>query len=299
MANHRMISKNVIETDAFLDLPPAAQMLYIHIGLNADDDGFTDRLKTICRMMGASKSDIKALEDAGYIYVFPSGVAVDMYWNVNNSIRKDRKKPTAYQEEMQSLQMVDSGQYILKPSDNQTTTECQPSDNQMSAQDKISKDKLSKDNIPSNKQTTSNKDIEQPVDNSVGNAEPEAKKQQPASLDGMDLYSLPGKDAFTIFRNEYPRHQGALREVQTAWVTAVAGGVAPGDLVMACRKYARICKEEKTEEKYIKMPQNFISSGTWKQYVPKYLPSCPHCHGQGVYEGDNGMIMCDCDRRYL
>ena len=68
MANHRMISKNVIETDAFLDLPPAAQMLYIHIGLNADDDGFTDRLKTICRMMGASKSDIKALESAGYIY---------------------------------------------------------------------------------------------------------------------------------------------------------------------------------------------------------------------------------------
>ena len=156
-----------------------------------------------------------------------------------------------------------------------------------------------KDNIPSNKQTTSNKDIEQPVDNSVGNAEPEAKKQQPASLNGMDLYSLPRKDAFTIFRNEYPRHQGALREVQTAWVTAVADGVAPGDLVMACRKYARICKEEKTEEKYIKMPQNFISSGTWKQYMPKYLPSCPHCHGQGVYEGDNGMIMCDCDRRYL
>ena len=176
---------------------------------------------------------------------------------------------------------------------------CQPSDNQMSAQDKISKDKLSKDNIPSNKQTTSNKDIEQPVDNSVGNAEPEAKKQQPASLDGMDLYSLPGKDCFTIFRNEYPRHQGALREVQTAWVTAVAAGVAPGDLVMACRKYAKLCREEKTEEKYIKMPQNFISSGTWKQYVPKYLPSCPHCHGQGVYEGDNGMIMCDCGRRYL
>ena len=166
----------------------------------------------------------------------------------------------------------------------------------MDTEVRLGKDRLDKD-IPSNKQTTSSLD-KRPVDNSVDNAEPEAKKQQPASLDGMDLYSLPGKDCFTIFRNEYPRHQGALREVQTAWVTAVAGGVAPGDLVMACRKYARICKDEKTEEKYIKMPQNFISSGTWKQYVPKYLPSCPHCHGKGVYEGENGMIMCDCDRRY-
>lgn len=145
MANHRMISKNVIETDAFLDLPPAAQMLYIHIGLNADDDGFTDKLKTICRMTGASKNDIKSLEAAGYIYVFPSGVAVDMYWNVNNSIRKDRKKPTVYQEEMQSLTLVDSGKYEAKPSDNQTSATCQPSDNQTSAQANISKDKLSKD----------------------------------------------------------------------------------------------------------------------------------------------------------
>ena len=149
--------------------------------------------------------------------------------------------------------------------------------------------------IPSNKQTTISLD-KQPVDNS--NAQPETKKQHQASLDGMDLYNLPGKDAFQIFRNEYPRHQGALREVQTAWVTAVASGAAPGDLVMAARKYALKCKEERTEEKYIKMPQNFIASGTWKQYMPRYLPSCPHCHGQGVYQGDNGMIMCDCDRRY-
>lgn len=134
------------------------------------------------------------------------------------------------------------------------------------------------------------------VDNS--NAQPGPDNSRAKSLDGLDLYSLPGKDAFAIFREEYPRRQGALREVQTAWVTAVAGGALPGDLVMAGRKYARVCSEEHTEQKYIKMPQNFISSGLWKQYAPKYLPSCPHCHGQGVYQGENGMIMCECNRRY-
>ena len=134
------------------------------------------------------------------------------------------------------------------------------------------------------------------VDNS--NAQPGPDNSRPKSLDGLDLYNLPGKGAFAIFREEYPRRQGALREVQTAWVTAVAGGALPGDLVMAGRKYARVCSEEHTEQKYIKMPQNFISSGMWRQYVPKYLPSCPHCHGQGVYQGENGMIICECNRRY-
>ena len=138
----------------------------------------------------------------------------------------------------------------------------------------------------------------EPVDNSVDNAQPEEDNPQPASLDGMDLYSLDNKNAFELFRKEYPRRQGTLRDVQTAWVNAtIADHVLPGDLVMAARNYAARCKREKTEPNYIKMPQNFIRDG-WKEYVPKYLPSCPRCHGAGVYEGENGMIMCDCDRRY-
>ncbi len=163
-----------------------------------------------------------------------------------------------------------------------------------------------KDIYPSNIQTTSCNNIDgypqQPVENSdqknVGNAEPDTGKQHPPSLDGMDLYLLDNKSAFELFRKEYPRRQGALRDVQTAWVTVtVSNHVLPGDLIMAARNYAARCKREKVEAKYIKMPQNFIRDG-WQEYIPKYLPTCPHCHGHGVYEGDNGMIMCDCDRRY-
>ena len=139
------------------------------------------------------------------------------------------------------------------------------------------------------------------VDNSdnVGNAEPDPDNDRPASLDGMDLYKLSSRDAFEMFRQKYPRRQGALRDVQTAWVTATVGShILPGDLVRAAERYAEECRENGTEARFIKMPQNFISSGTWKQYAPKYLPSCPRCHGQGTYEQDGGMVMCDCDRRY-
>ena len=158
-------------------------------------------------------------------------------------------------------------------------------------------------NIPSNIQTTSCKDIgtypQQPVDNSdnAGNAEPDPDNERPTSLDGMDLYLMESPAAFNLFRAEYPRRQGALRDVQVAWVTAVAGGAAPGDLVMAARKYAAECKTEKTEQKYIAMPQNFLKD-KWRTYIPKYSPGCTKCHGKGVYEDGNRMIMCNCDRRY-
>ena len=158
-------------------------------------------------------------------------------------------------------------------------------------------------NIPSNIQTTSCKDIgiypQQPVDNSgnVGNAEPDPDNDRPASLDGMDLYLMESPAAFNLFRTEYPRRQGALRDVQVAWVTAVAAGAAPGDLVMAARKYAAECQAEKTEQRYIAMPQNFLKD-KWRAYIPKYSPGCTKCHGSGTYERDNQMYMCDCDRRY-
>ena len=150
-------------------------------------------------------------------------------------------------------------------------------------------------------ESTSKEPVDNSVDNSEspksGNAEPDPAKTRPVSLDGLDLYKLDSKQAFELFRSEYPRRQGALRDVQTAWVTTVAMGVLPGDLVAAARNYAAKCKRERTDTQYIKMPQTFLRDG-WQAFVPKHSPICPRCHGQGVYEENEQMIMCNCDRRY-
>ena len=42
MAEKRMFSAKIIESDAFLDIPATAQMLYFHVCMNADDDGFVN-----------------------------------------------------------------------------------------------------------------------------------------------------------------------------------------------------------------------------------------------------------------
>lgn len=40
MAQRRMFSLAVVDTDRFLSLPVGAQCLYFHLGMRADDDGF-------------------------------------------------------------------------------------------------------------------------------------------------------------------------------------------------------------------------------------------------------------------
>ena len=39
MAERRMFHTAVVEADAFLDLPLSTQVLYFHLGMQADDDG--------------------------------------------------------------------------------------------------------------------------------------------------------------------------------------------------------------------------------------------------------------------
>ena len=40
MANRRMFSLTVVDTDQFMDMPASSQCLYFHLGMRADDDGF-------------------------------------------------------------------------------------------------------------------------------------------------------------------------------------------------------------------------------------------------------------------
>ena len=142
MAERRMFSKSVVNNDTFLDLPPIVRCLYFQLCIEADDDGFNDKAKSTARMIGATSKDLDQLIDYGFIIRFPNGVVVDAYWLRNNSIRKDRYKPTIYKEEFAMLELTKDGTYKLKnteenqesiatkssdkPSDRAVETNCQP-----------------------------------------------------------------------------------------------------------------------------------------------------------------------------
>ena len=99
MAVRRMLSKKIIDTDAFMDMPLSSQALYMHLVLNADDDGFVGSPKKVMRSIGCMNDDIKILLGKRFILDFDSGVIVIKHWKIHNLIRGDRYTKTTYQKE--------------------------------------------------------------------------------------------------------------------------------------------------------------------------------------------------------
>lgn len=130
MAERRMISRAIIDSDAFLDMPASTQNLYFHLNIRADDEGFIDGPKKIMRSIGANQNDLEILLSKRYLLAFDSGVIVIKHWRLHNLIRKDRAKDTLYIEEKQSLFTKRDGSYTDhpiedgQPNDNQVTTKC-------------------------------------------------------------------------------------------------------------------------------------------------------------------------------
>lgn len=127
MADKRMMSKSVIDTDMFLDMPASTQCLYFHMLLRADDDGFLKNAKTIMRTVGASPDDVKLLIAKQYLIPFDTGIMVIKHWRIHNYIKKDRYKPTDC-EEIKLLEVNEKGEYILaEPVRNQVGSNMEPS----------------------------------------------------------------------------------------------------------------------------------------------------------------------------
>lgn len=134
MANRRMFSKDIVGSDAFLDMPATSQLLYFHLGMEADDDGFVSSPSRISRTIGANDDDIKVLLGKRFIIAFPSGIIVIKHWKINNSIQVDRYHETQYLEEKKAL--------ITK--ENKSYTECIQDVSKMDSQSSLGKSSLGK-----------------------------------------------------------------------------------------------------------------------------------------------------------
>lgn len=146
MAERRMFSKAIIDSDMFLDMPLTAQALYFHMSMRADDDGFVDNPKKIQRMVGASDDDFKLLIAKQFLIVFDNGIIVIKHWKIHNYIQKDRYKPTIYQNERAQLYEEKNKMYTLcKPTENELETECIQDVSKMDTQSRLDKSRLERD----------------------------------------------------------------------------------------------------------------------------------------------------------
>lgn len=146
-----MFSKEIIDSDAFLDMPLSTQALYFHLCMRADDDGFVNNPKKIQRMIGCSDDDGKVLIGKRFIIPFETGVVVIKHWRIHNYIQKDRYHATKYEDEMALLTIKQNGAYTVLPDETdhvyKMDTDCIQDVSKMDTEVSIGKVSLDKDRL--------------------------------------------------------------------------------------------------------------------------------------------------------
>lgn len=154
MAERRLLSKKITDCDSFVEMGAAAQALYFHLNMGADDDGFNNQIQMAMYKAHASMDDLKILVLKNFLIKFENGVYVIKDWRVHNTIRKDRYNPTSFQNEFKLLELNDDNTYSFSSQmrldldfedgkndyGNQMATKWHPSGTP--SKDKLSKDKL-------------------------------------------------------------------------------------------------------------------------------------------------------------
>lgn len=113
MAQKRMFTMKIVDSDAFLDMPLSTQCLYFHLNMRADDDGFIGNPKRIMKIIGASEDDLRLLIAKRFVLTFEDGVIVIKHWRMHNTLSRDRYAETSYTDEKKMLLLKDNGSYSL------------------------------------------------------------------------------------------------------------------------------------------------------------------------------------------
>ena len=245
-----MFSKEITTSDTFVDMPMSSQLLYFHLGMEADDEGFIGNAKMLSRAYGANSDDLSLLKAKGFIIMFENGVSVVKDWNLNNKIRKDRIKPTIYRSEKSLLNVDIDGAYYLG---NQMSTNVQPIGNQMSAQVRLGKDRLGKDS----------KDI------LSGSDEPDSTRIQKSECDQM----------FETIWKLYPKKSGKAN-AKKDFDKAIKSGIDPELIKSKLEEYLKQIKAKQTPQQFIKQGSTWFHQSGWEDEYD-FTPEVRQTNGYG------------------
>lgn len=148
MGKRRMYSKDIVRSDAFLDLPVSSRELYFQLGMDTDDRGYVSNAKSIIRLIGASQGDLEPLIQKGFMMIRGDTLLLQKHFKINNYIQSDRLHETTYLDDLKKLFYEDNGSYTDNPTKGRKIimdTKCIHDVSKMDTEDKISKDKISKD----------------------------------------------------------------------------------------------------------------------------------------------------------
>ena len=243
MAQRRMFSKKVTDTDVFLDMPLSTQALYFHLNMHADDDGFIDNTKTIQRMIGSSDDDRKLLVAKQFLLPFENGLVVIKDWRVHNYIQGDRYHKTQYINEKSQLIVEENNMYTRRVQDVSN----------MDTQVRLGKDRLGKDS----------KDI------LSGSDEPDSKSIQKSERDQM----------FETIWKLYPKKSGKAN-AKKDFDKAVKSGIDPELIKSKLEEYLKQIKAKQTPQQFIKQGSTWFHQCGWEDEYD-FTPEVRQTSGYG------------------
>lgn len=229
MAERRMFTKKITNSDAFIDMPLSTQALYFHLNMEADDDGFNSSPKKVQRMIGASDDDLKLLFAKNFVIPFESGVVVIKHWKLHNYIQNDRYKETVYLEEKSLLETKENKVYTL------TDTNCIQNGY-------TGKDRLVKNSIEIDKDSIDNNIV-------IANANDIVSKSQL-------------EEEFELIWKEYPRKQGKANALKS-YIKARKKGTSKEEVLLGLENYVYYITIEKIQPQYIKQGSTWFNQECW------------------------------------
>ena len=248
MARKRMFRLDVLETDAFMDMPLTTQALYFHLNLRADDDGFIGNPNQIVRLIGAKEDDLKLLIAKRFVLVFEDGVIVIKHWRMHNTLSQNRYKETNFIEDKAMLRIKDNNSYTLDQNYGQINDGkyIEMSCRQVKDEQKTNK----RQDIDEQKTSLEKNSIDIDIDKYSEKhmcALPTSKNDYPSQ--------------FEVFWKAYPRKQEKAKAYK-CYKARLNDGFTEEELLTACKAYASDCEKKHTEPQYIKMCATFIGPNT-------------------------------------
>lgn len=245
MAERRMFTQKITDSDAFTEMPLSAQALYFHLNMHADDDGFLNNANKIRKSINASEDDLKLLMLKRFILPFESGVVVIKHWRMHNLLRKDRYNPTQYQEEFNRLE--------LRKTDNAYTekgivaTTWQPNDTKLAPQDSIGKDSIVY--IDTNVSCSNDTDESNHFEHNVNHFE----------------------QRFDSFWNAYPKKVGKQKCID--WFKKHKPSQELTDkMISTIELWKKSEQWSKEKGQYIPQPYTWLNRGGWDDEAPTITP---------------------------
>lgn len=155
----RMVNCDFVNASSFkLKISNKAKLLYFFILTNADDKGFVDNTDELIELLDSNdrkfhneasldlipndfSTALNELLEKGLLFEFTdkhnNHIYLIKHWYLHNIIPKARVRDSSYEKYLESAEINDDGEYVVK----QMTSKCKANDKQVSAQIKVNKRK--------------------------------------------------------------------------------------------------------------------------------------------------------------